>query len=939
MLKPVRFYLMMLLPLLWSGLANAQTDLEAEIPVDQKVRIGKLDNGLTYYIRKNAKPEKRAELRLAVNAGSLQEDDQQLGLAHFTEHMAFNGTKNFKKNDLISYLQSIGVKFGAHLNAYTSFDETVYMLSLPTDDEEILDKGMQVLEDWAHNVSFEDEEIDKERGVVVEEWRLGQGANRRMLDKNLPVIYKGSRYAKRLPIGTKEILENFEYETIKRFYKDWYRPDLMAVVVVGDVDVDQIEKMIKEKFGRIQKATNPKERVPYQVPDHDETLVTIAKDKEAAFTRVSVYYKTDVEKTTKVKDYRQGIVNSLFSGMLNNRLDELRQSAEPPFIFAGSYYGGTWARTKNAYQMFATVSENGVAKGLQAVLEENERVRRHGFTKGELERYKKEILVAYERAYNERDKTNSRNYASEYVSNFLEGEPMPGIEFEYNFLKETLPSIKLEEVNALINKWLTEKNRVIAVTGIDRDDVKLPTKADLLKIVDGVTKADIKAYEDGLTATELMTKKPAAGKITEEKKVDAIGVTELTLSNGVRVILKPTDFKNDQIMFSAVSPGGHSLVEDKDYYSASNASGIISQSGVGEFNQVDMQKLMTGKSVRVSPYIGSLSEGMSGVCTPKDMETMMQQIHLYFTAPRKDEKAFQSMMVKNKALFKNLMSNPQFYFSDQRTKIIGQGHLRAGGFPTMEQMEQVDLDVAYQVYKDRFADASDFMFTIVGAFNVAEIKPLLTQYIASLPATNRNEKWIDRGVRPPKGVVTKEIEKGTDPKSSVYMRYHGEMKYDRKTAFQMKVLSDVLTIKLVEKLREEKGGVYGTGASAFASKDPYGSYQMSISFSCAPDNVQELIDAAKQEVEMVRKKGPTQKDLDKVKETLKREMEVSMESNRYWMSSLQRAYYDGYDATKILEYKKTIDELEVKKLKKIAKKYFGGKNYIQIVMNPEEEKM
>lgn len=943
MLKSIKFYLFLLLPILWSGLANAQTEgksftLDSKIPVDSKVRIGKLDNGLTYYIRKNEKPESRAELRLAVNAGSLQEDEQQLGLAHFTEHMAFNGTKNFKKNELVSYLQSIGVKFGAHLNAYTSFDETVYMLSLPTDDDAIMDKGMQVLEDWAHNVSFDNEEIDKERGVVIEEWRLGQGAESRMRDKVLPVIFNNSRYASRLPIGKKDILENFKYETIKRFYKDWYRPDLMAVVVVGDVDVDKIEKMIKEKFSRIEKVASPKDRVAYQVPDHKESLVTIAKDKETAFTRVSVYYKTDVEEQTMLKDYRQSVVSSLFTSMLNDRLNELRQSAEPPFIGAYGYYGGM-IRTKNAYTLSATVSENGVAKGLKAILEANERVRRHGFTKGELERTKKQLLVGYERAYNERDKTNSRNYAREYVSNFLEGESMPGIEFEYEFVKHSLPNISLEEVNALINKWLKNENRVIAVTGIDREDVKLPNKEEIMQIVEAAAKADVKPYEDNMTATSLMAKMPKGGKVTEEKKVDAIGVTELTLSNGVRVILKPTDFKNDQIMFSAVSPGGHSLVADKDYHSASNAAGIISQSGLAEFNQVDLQKLMTGKTVRVSPYISSLSEGMSGSCTPKDVEDMMQMIHLYFTAPRKDEQAFKSMMTKNKAMFKNLMSNPQFYFQDQRIKIMYKGQLRAGGFPSVEQMEKIDLDAAYKAYQERFADASDFIFTIVGSFKVEEIKPLLETYLASLPATNRNEKWVDHNVRKPKGVIKEVIQKGTDPKSTVSMMYHGEMKYDRKTAFQMKVLSDVLTIKLIEKLREEKGGVYGTSARASASKDPYGSYQMSIGFSCAPDNAQELIDAAMAEVEALRKKGPTQVDLDKAKETLKREMEVNMKSNRYWMSSLQRAYYDKYDATKIMEYKKAIDGLDIKTLKKIAKKYFGAKNYIQVVMNPEKEKM
>lgn len=933
----MRFYLMILVPLLWSGVAYAQTDLEAKMPVDQNVKIGKLDNGLTYYIRKNKKPENRAELRLAVNAGSLQEDEQQLGLAHFTEHMAFNGTKNFEKNELVSYLQSIGVKFGAHLNAYTSFDETVYMLSLPTDDDKIVEKGMQVLEDWAHNVSFDDDEIDKERGVVIEEWRLGQGAAQRMLDKNLPVMLKDSRYAERLPIGKKEVLENFKYETIKRFYKDWYRPDLMAVVVVGDVDVEAIEKMIKEKFGRIKMIDNPKKRITHPVPDHEETLVTIAKDKEASFTQISVMYKTDAAPSGQVKNYRQGIVNQLFSGMFSNRLNELRQAAKPPFIFANGGYGNMGVRPKDAYQLFAVVSEDGISKGLRTILEENERVKQHGFTTGELERYKLQLLAGYEQAYNERDKTESRNYAREYVANFLEGESMPGIEFEYNFLKETLPSIKLTEVNALISKWLTQNNRVISINAIDRADLILPTESEILVVLKNVEKTKLAPYEDGLTATELMPEKPEAGKIIVEKELSALGVTEVTLSNGVRVVLKPTTFKNDEILLSAISAGGQSLVNDKDYFSAGMAAQIIAQSGVGEFNQIDMEKLMTGKNVSINPYISELREGISGSSTPKDVETMFQLIHLYFTAPRKDEKAFQSMMNNNKALFKNLSSNPQFYFSDQRAKIMSQNHLRGGGLPTLEQMDKVDLDVAYEFYKQRFANAADFTFTIVGAFNLEEIKPLLAQYLGSLPTTNVKDEWKDNGVRAPKGVVKKELLKGTDPKSMVSLMFQGEMDYDKKTAFQLNVLSEVLTIKLIESLREKEGGVYGAGSRAFASKEPYEHYQISIQFPCAPENVEKLIAASMIEITKLRKSGPTEEDLNKVKETMKREMEVNMESNRFWLSGLQKAYYDGTDPAKMLAYQKSLDALDIKSLKKVAKKYFNLKNYVQIVMNPEKQ--
>ncbi len=919
------------------GLIGQELDLSQKIPVDPKLKVGKLENGMTYYIRQNEKPENRLELRLAVNTGSVMEDDDQLGLAHFTEHMAFNGTKNFSKNELVDYLQSVGVRFGADLNAYTSFDETVYMLHLPSDSTEIVNQGFQILEDWAHQVTFDDEEIDKERGVVVEEWRLGQGADRRMLDKYLPVIFKDSKYADRLPIGTKEILENFEYETIKKFYRDWYRPELMAVVAVGDMEIEVMEQKILSHFGRIKVSEDARERTNYPIPDHDETLVSIVSDKEAAFTRIILFYKTDAEVSTDLADFRNLLKYRIYTGMINQRLDELRQKADPPYLFASTTYGGLWARTKSAYQSYAVVNETGIPRGLETILEENERVRLHGFTAGELERYKKDMLIGYESAYKERDKTESENYAREYVSHYLEKEPTPGIEFELDFVKKVLPGITANEINELTDKLITPGNRVVVITAPQKEGLVLPTEAEIRQVLKGVEEKEISAYEDVVVASSLLSTMPRRGSVTARRELEEIGVTEFTLSNGIKVQLKPTDFKNDEILFGAYSPGGHSLYPDEDYYSAINTSAVISQSGVAEFSAIDLQKYMAGKIVGVSPYVDDLSEGLRGSCAPQDLETMFQWIHLQFVSPRKDAEIFQSYIAKNRALYKNLLSNPQYFYQDQLARTLSQDHLRGGGFPKDEDWDLVDFERLYEIYQDRFADASDFAFFFVGNFEVDQIKPFLEVYLGSLPRLDRGEKWMDRGVRPPAGVVDKRVEKGSDPKSMVTLIWADEAEYSREELYKMLALTEVLDIKLIEVLREDKSGVYGVGANGNLSQFPYENYRISVRFPCAPENVEDLIAAAFAEIEKIKKDGPTDEDLSKVKETLKRERQENLKQNNYWIGVLRTYYVNGQDPRETLMYEQRIEGINKEDIQKAAVKYANMDKYARVVLFPEAE--
>jgi zinc protease len=911
------------------------SSLDNQIPVDPKIRIGKLDNGLTYYIRKNGKPEDRAELRLVVKAGSILEGDDQVGLAHFVEHMAFNGTEHFAKNDLISYLQSIGVKFGADLNAYTSFDETVYILPIPTDDKKILSQSFHILEDWAHHLTLDHEEIDRERGVVIEEWRTGRGASQRMRDQTLPVILKDSRYADRLPIGTLENLENFTYESLKKFYQDWYRPDLMAVIAVGDFDVDDIEERIKEHFSPLENPDSPRDRQEYDIPDHDETLVTIASDAETTFSTVSLYIKNDLEKETTLQDYYNSLLHIFYSSLLNQRLQEIAQQPYPPFIYGGASYGGFIGK-KAAFTAMANVKEGEQLTALASLLEEIERVKRYGFTEAELYRFKKDFISYYEKAFNERDKSPSRSYADEYIRNFLEDEPIPGIEFEFEFAQRYLPRISLEEINALSQKYFRPDNRVAVVMGPEKEGVALPTEAEILEVVNEAPEKHVSPYIDNLVGVELIPEMPGAGSIVSEKNVPEIEVTELVLSNGAKIILKPTDFKNDEITMTAWSDGGSSLYNDGDYQSVSNADAIVNECGVGNFSPTDLQKILAGKTASVRPYIGALAEGMNGSCTPKDLETMFQLMYLYFTSPNKNRDLFQSYLEKSKALYKNLLSNPTYYFYNESAKILSQDHPRGGRFPSEDDWNKIDFDRSFEIYRERFANAADFTFVFVGNFEIDSIKPLINQYVGGLPASGEKESWKDLGIRPPSGLVKEDIFKGSDQKSTVSVQFHGTYQYDRNTNQLLRSLTDAMNILLVEKIREEQSGVYGITAKYSANKEPYENYSVSITFPCNPDKSDTLTSLTFDLVRKIQNEGIDDATMEKVLESQRREMEVKIKQNGYWLGAIKYYYQYNYDPKEIISYGDRINYATKERIRDTAQKYINFKNYVYLRLLPEK---
>lgn len=914
-----------------------QPKLSDPIPVSKEIKVGQLSNGLTYYIRQNSRPEKKVELRLVVKAGSILEDDDQQGLAHFTEHMGFNGSKHFQKNELVSFLQDLGIKFGADLNAYTSFDETVYILPVPVDKKENLDKGLMVLEDWAGGVAFADAEIDKERGVVLEESRLGKGANDRINKVVFPKLFEGSKYALRLPIGKDDILKNFKYESIKRFYRDWYRPDLMAVIIVGDTDPVEAEKMVKAHFESLKNPANEKTRSFAEIPARQKTEAVVVTDAEATNSIVRIHYsytKAKVEET--IGDYRESMLKILFQSMLSQRMQELTQQSNPPFIFGGISLG-SFIHGYDAFTSSALIGQAGIEPAVTALIQEDERARKFGFTSTELDRTKKNLMKGMERAYNERDKTESDGLADELIRNFVEKEPVPGIEGEYQFYRQFLDGITLEEVNLYASRIIPSSgNKLVVLTSPAKVDFALPTQEQLLAFVDKAAGNDIKAYEEKAVAASLLSTTPIAGKIISEKEEKVAGYSELTLNNGVRVILKPTDFKNDQVVMSGFRYGGQFLYRTEDRYNAEYASQVVSQMGVGPFSPTDLKKVLAGKSVSVTPRIGTISEGISGQSGADDVETMLQLTYLYFTQPRLDDELFKSFVSKNQSLYQNMMSDPQTVFRDSVLKIVYNNHPRAPKLPRAEIFAKIDEHRAYDIYKERFGNAQGYTFVLVGKINPATIKPLLATYLGSLPSSGKASGFKDAGIRPVRGVVKKEVRKGTEPKSFIVMQFTGEAPYSDQELLRLQAVIEVLNIKIIETLREEMGGIYGGGIYGSLNKNPYNNYSIGVSLPCGPENVEKLINATLEEIQKVKINGPQEADLSKVKENWKKQYAENIKDNSYWLRQLQQIVEIGSSPAEITSYEKRVDALTVKELKETANKYFNMKNYIQVVLNPEK---
>lgn len=916
---------------------SAQVNLSDPLPLDPKVKKGKLENGLTYYIRQNKKPEQKVELRLVINAGSINEDDDQQGLAHMAEHMAFNGTKNFKKNEIVSFLQDIGVGFGNDLNAYTSFDQTVYILPIPTSKPGNLEKGFQVLEDWAHNVTYMDDDIDGERAIILEESRLGKGANDRMFRKIYPGLFAGSKYGNRLPIGVDSIIKNFKHDAIRRYYRDWYRPDLMAVIVVGDIEPGKAEEMIRKHFSSLTSPANPRKREETELPAYKSSDAIVVTDKEATSYSFGIYYPGYKKApSTTLADYRDDLEQQLFTTIINQRLQELTQKENPPFLFASASFG-SFARGYEGFNAFGSPGTGDVSKGMNALVEEIERVKRYGFTASELDRAKKNMLALYEREYNNRDKTESDNYVEEYISHFLEQEPSPGIEKEFEYVKAIMPAITLEEVNAVAAKFRDQQNRFVFVVGPDpKPNEKLPESKELLAILDTKAKADIKPYEEKVVQTNLLKNAPKAGKVISKTKNDQLGSTELKLSNGITVTLRPTDFKNDNIVMGAKRAGGKDNYGLADKYNAEYATAIVGAMGVGEFSPTDLKKALAGKTVTVNPVFSATAEGVSGSSTVKDVESMLQVMYLYFTEPRKDTALFKSFVQRNKSQFAMLSANPQAAFIDTMYKTLYNNNpLAPVAVPKSEYYDKIDLDRSLAIYRERFGDASGMQFAFVGSFKEEDMIPLIEKYIASLPATGKKFNYVDNKVRTIGGKKNLTVSKGKEQKSLILAFYAGEIPYSEDLELKTQAMSEVLNIRIIEELREKIQGIYGGGTFASLEKVPYGNYNFVLQLPCGPEKVDTLVKTVKKEFELLAKNGPTAEYLDKVKKQWLEDNKVQMKNNNTWLNQLLSFKTEGGDPKRFLEYEKYVNALTPKDVQEAANLILNGKNQFFAVLMPE----
>ncbi|WP_321332794.1 insulinase family protein [uncultured Bacteroides sp.] len=905
------------------------------MPIDPNVRIGKLDNGLTYYIRKNKLPEKRADFYIAQKVGSILEEPAQRGLAHFLEHMCFNGTAHFPGEALKQYLETIGVKFGENLNAYTGIDETVYNISnVPVMREGPIDSCLLILHDWSNDLLLEGKEIDKERGVIHEEWRTRMSAMQRLQQKALPQMFANTKYADCLPIGSMDIVDHFKYQALRDYYEKWYRPDLQGIIIVGDIDVDTIEAKIKKVFADIPAQPNAAKRIYYPVNDNKDPIVVIEQDKEQPNIEAIVFYKHEATPDDQKNNMGYLVSNyakSLISSMLNARLNELSQTAKPPYIYAGADDGMFFAaKTKDAFTGIVVCKEGEIESGLATLLREIQRARSFGFTESEYVRAKAEYLRQLESAYNERDKNKNESYVKEYVRNFLDKEPIPGIEKEYAIINQVAPAIPLAALNQMMQTLVTDSNQVVAIFGPEKEDLKYPTKEAVLNVLKQVKAEKLTAYVDKVSDEPLVAEKPKAGKIVSEKHDEAFGTTMFTLSNGAKVIIKKTDFKADEILMKAVSLGGTSLFPTSDIIDIKTLNDVVEAGGLGNFSAVDLEKVLAGKKASVSANIGDKTETISGNCSPKDFETMMQLTYLTFTAPRKDADAFESYKNRTKATLLNQELNPMITFIDSIQGGIYMNHPRMQRLKT-NMIDKIDYDKVLSMYKDRFKDASDFTFILVGNIDVEAVKPFIEEYLASLPAINRKETFKDNHINMRKGIYKNEfIKQQETAKASVFAFYNGTCKYNLKNNILISIASQILDLVYTEKIREEEGGTYGVNVMGGLQKYPQEKFNLQIMFDTDPVKKDKLTKIIFNEVDNLVKVGPSETNLNKVKEFMLKKHKENMKENSYWLGNIDECLFTGVDMAK--DYESIVNSITTKEIQAFAASMFNQKNEVEVTM-------
>ena len=908
-------------------------------PIDPAVRYGQLENGLTYFIRQNKQPENRADFYIAQKVGSMQEEDPQAGLAHFLEHMAFNGTKHFPNKELLNYLEENGVKFGENVNAYTSFDETVYYLSnVPVIREGILDSALLILHDWSSEIALEGDEIESERGVIREEWRTRGGAQSRLWEKMLPVMFKDSKYANRLPIGSIDVINNFKHDEIRDYYDKWYRPDLQGIIIVGDIDPDKVEEKVKALFSKIEMPEDAAEREYFPVPDNDETIVSIASDPEATRTNLMIFYKHE-PLPDEVKQSQTGFVINyvlnVASSMISDRFDEITQKPNSPFLGAYAYDDDYFvAKTKDAWTVVGVSADDKIKDAVSAMIRETERMKKFGFTESEYERARENTLKSYENAYNNRDKQQNSVYSQEYVNSFINNEPFPGIEYEYNMIKMIAPNIPVEGINQTIASLIQDNNMVISISGPDKEGLVYPSEQDILDVVKQVKAEEIEAYAEEISDEPLIATPPAAGEIIKTEKNEEFDATVWTLSNGMKVVLKNTDFKDDQILMTASSVGGYSQYAEQDPINSKTMSSIMTLGGVGNFSATNLRKVMAGKTASASPTVSLITQGFSGSSSIKDFETMLQLVYLYFTSPRSDKDAFDSFIERMESQLKNAEAEPMVAFSDSANYAL-YGDNPIVSRIKLEDLKKIDYTQIMKMYKQIFFNPGSFTFTFVGNIDEEAIKPAVLTYLASLKGEATQGEFLhvpmDVNTGKLKNVFQKEMQ---NPKASVFNVYTGKTERTLKNTLLMSMFDQILDIVYTEKVREDEGGTYGVSSRGSISRYPEDQTVLQIVYDTDPAKMEHLNSIVHKELHDIAANGPREADFNKVKEFMNKKYTESIKENSYWTGILSTYYF--YNEDNHTEYLDTLNALTANDVKVFASDLLSQGNEIVVSIMPKE---
>ncbi|MBQ9418489.1 MAG: insulinase family protein [Bacteroidales bacterium] len=932
-----------------SSTKEKKSDLAAQVPLDKKIIHGKLDNGFTYYIRNNKKPENMIQFRLVSNAGSIMEREDQRGLAHFCEHMAFNGIKGYPGNTMIDKLQQHGVEFGRDINAYTSFDETVYFVNMPADDPEMVKMGIEILDGWAGNILFDEKEIEEERGVIHEEWRGGVGHGDRLRQKTWPIMLKGSLYAERLPIGKEEVIMNFKRQSIVDFFNDWYRPDLQAIVIVGDLEnfeyngqkgAKAMEQQVKDVFSSHPAAVNPMPRESYAIPDNVEPLVCIATDKEASSTSLVLYWKHKRAPQGSVGEFRQSLVRSLISGMINDRFSELCQKPTVPVMYAGGGYGGFLGREVDVFHVSASPKQNRIGESVEMLLTVMKQAEDHGFLQSELDRQKEDLLSYYTKAAKEENKTQSNSLASEYTRHYLNNEPCPGIRQEWRYAKEFLPTITLEECNALVRTWITDENMIFYLTAPENDDYQIITEQEALEIIARSRKAETQPWEDNVSDEPLFSEEVPETDYTVSKYNSVLDYTEYTCPNGIKFVVKQTELKADEILVQSFSLGGTSLYDDADFYQAANAASFIDAGGIANFNATQLGKKLTGMNLSLSPYISTETQGFSGSCSPKDLETTLQLLNLYYTAPRKDTEAYERKIENLLQQIKYVHENPQVAFvltyyrtaypNDKRTVLI----------PSEEKVRSLDLDKMYGIYRERFADAGSQTFFFVGNVSDSAID-LIARYLNHLPVNGRQkgETFKNRNAQFASGIQHAEAVKGIERQGMLLLT--GEMEIDAaeltpQTRIALTELGDALAITVTEIIREKNGDAYSPSAGFDYEITPVGKVSWQFYIGCDPEKAAKIEKDCIGILKQYMRRGCDSKTLGKVQEQLIVNRGKSRQNNGFWLGQISGSYRYAESRDHIERYDQMVKAVTSKDIKALAKRYINLGNYVSVTLRPED---